>query len=64
MTDIETLRAGWLGDLPREFADAFLAIGGWVRLDRGQIVYGNGEEDTDLYGVARGTARMHIATGP
>lgn len=60
MTDIDTLRAGWLGDLPRDFADSFVAIGRWVRLDRGQIVFGNGEEGTYLYGIARGTARMHI----
>ncbi len=61
MTDSDILRAGWLGDLPGDFADSFVAIGRWVRLERGQIVYGNGQEGTYIYGIARGTARMHIA---
>lgn len=61
MFDIENLRAGWLGDLPRSFADEFIKIGRWVHLDRGQVVYGIGSEGTDLYGIAHGTARMEMA---
>lgn len=61
MTNTAKLRAGWLGDLPGAFAERLVAIGRWVRLDRGQIVFGIGSDDMDLYGIARGTARMHIA---
>jgi len=61
VTDTADLRAGWLGDLPQGFADAFLKIGRWVQMDRGQIVYGIGTDDTNLYGIASGTARMHMA---
>ncbi len=61
MTDTANLRAGWLGDLPRDFADAFVKIGRWIQVGRGQVVYGIGSEEAVLYGVAQGTARMHMA---
>ena len=55
------LLAGWLGDLPQGFAESFVAIGQWIQMDRGQMVYGIGADDTSLYGIANGTARMHMA---
>ena len=61
MTKVEKLQSGWLGDLPRDFVDEFIKIGQWVHLDQGQIVYCNGDDGTELYGVADGTARMHMA---
>lgn len=61
MPDYSNLRAGWLGDLPREFADAFLKTGRWMQINSGQIIYGIGANDNNLYGVASGTARMQMA---
>lgn len=61
MSDISFLRAGWLCDLPRDFADAFINIGRRIKLDRGQLVYGNATNGTDLFGVTCGVARMHAS---
>lgn len=61
MTDLMNLYAGWLGDLPKDFAKSFVAIGRWVPIEQGQIVYCNGDTSLDLLGVSRGTARMQIA---
>jgi CRP-like cAMP-binding protein len=61
MTDYSSLRAGWLGDLPQDFADAFLKIGRWVQINSGLIIYGIGSNNTNLYGIASGTARMQMA---
>lgn len=38
-----------------------MALGRRVQFDRGQIIYGIGADGTDLYGIAVGTARMHMA---
>lgn len=61
MTDFDNLHAGWLGDLPRDFTDSLVAIGRWAQVDRGQTIYDIGADDTDLYGITSGTARMQMA---
>ena len=61
MNSFATLKAGWLGDLPPNLADEFVKIGRWVHISRRQVVFSNGDADTDLYGIAHGTARMQIA---
>ena len=55
------LRSGWLGDLPEDFIESFLALGSWVRVPAGGVVYGVGAKGSDLYGIASGVARLHIA---
>ncbi len=57
----ERLKAGWLSDLPKDFVGRFLALGSWVRIPSGDIVYGVGDEEGALYGIASGLARLHIA---
>jgi CRP-like cAMP-binding protein len=61
MKNVANLSTGWLGDLPQAFVERLVAIGRWVRKDQGQIIYGIGSDDTNLYGIASGTARMQMA---
>jgi CRP/FNR family transcriptional regulator, cyclic AMP receptor protein len=61
MSDLTNLYAGWLGDLPGDFSQSLVAIGRRIQLDPGQIVFCNGDVDTDIYGISHGTARMQIA---
>jgi CRP/FNR family transcriptional regulator, cyclic AMP receptor protein len=61
MADPTKLFAGWLGDLPSDFAENFIAIGRWVQVERGQIIYRNGDTDTGLFGISDGVVRIQIA---
>lgn len=61
MSKIQHLKAGWLGDLPQAFADQFLDLGTWVHVPAGQLVYSIGAAEQDIYGIAQGVIRMHIA---
>lgn len=61
MSDLTNLYAGWLGDLPGDFSQSLVAIGRRIQLDPGQIVFCNGDVDTDIYGISHGTARMQIS---
>lgn len=55
------LKSGWLGDLPVDFVDSFLSLGSWVRVPSGGIVYGAGADGAELFGIASGLARLHVA---
>lgn len=61
MTDNSNLRQGWLGEFPPELAKKLVGIGRWTKLGRGDVVYNQGDAETDLYGIANGIARMQIA---
>ena len=54
------LKAGWLGRLPSPVAQAFLEAGKVQRLPDGAIIYGLGQEQFCLFGIASGHVRMWI----
>ncbi len=54
------LKAGWLGRLPSPVAQAFLDAGKVQRLPDGAIIYGLGQEQFCLFGIASGHVRMWI----
>ncbi len=57
-----SLFAGWLGELPVSLAGDLLARGEAVTAVRGEVIYGIGDEDRALWGIAVGAVRMNIAT--
>lgn len=61
MIDAEPLKSGWLGEMPRDFVDDVLSIGHWVQFKKNEVIYWHGAESNDLFGVASGHVRLHIA---
>jgi CRP-like cAMP-binding protein len=61
MQEHKSLKSGWLSDVPAPFADSLLSLGSWLRCSAGEVVFRNGDPAGDLFGIASGAIRMHIA---
>ena len=54
------LKSGWLGKTSPAFADAILNVGMMRSFGDGEVIYGLGEEQANLWGVASGLIRMTV----
>lgn len=61
MKDVDTLTSGWLRDVSEPFRDRLLSLGRWHTVPRGTVIFGQGADEQDLFGIASGSIRMHIA---
>ena len=65
METIAALAHGrWFGALPLSLRAALVAAGRERRLDPGQWVYGEGDDETGLVGVIHGVLRLEVSAGP
>ena len=51
---------GWLADQPTDFQSRMASIGRWMRMRRGQVIYGMGDEADAIYGLAEGLLDITI----
>jgi CRP/FNR family cyclic AMP-dependent transcriptional regulator len=57
---INALKAGWLGQVPSPLAKAFIDVGTFQTFPDGATVYGFGQEQCCLFGIASGHIRMWV----
>ena len=57
---ISNLKAGWLGQLPAPVARAFIDAGKFQSFSDGATIYGFGQEQNCLFGIASGHIRMWV----
>ncbi len=62
MDDVTTrnLKAGWLGQVPSPVANAFIDVGNFQTFSDGATIYGFGQEQYCLFGIASGQIRMWV----
>ena len=62
MDDASTrsLKAGWLGQVPSPVANAFIDAGKFQTFSDGATIYGFGQEQCCLFGIASGHIRMWV----
>jgi CRP-like cAMP-binding protein len=54
------LRSGWLGQVPPPLADAILRAGSPRSFRDGEVIYGLGQDQSSLWGIASGLVRMWV----
>lgn len=53
-------KVGWLTDVPEDFRDRIAALGRWVAVPRGKVLYSVGDPSDALYGVGEGMIDISV----